>query len=155
MRNVHAVISVVVQSPSMWIHLYCSYMFWKFSVQQVEEWWMFAGVSLWRMSSTSAYNRTSSYNRTYEKRIIEEGPKITRIGSPLHVTGMGSPLHVSTSTYQVYFDNLKHWIFETFWVGVREFFVLNEDFKLKKHVKKEPCEFKILTAVTEHAFCFS
>ncbi|VDK81401.1 unnamed protein product [Litomosoides sigmodontis] len=38
------------------------------------------------MSSTSAYNRTSSYNRTYEKRIIEQGPKITSMGSPLHVS---------------------------------------------------------------------
>lgn len=53
------------------------------------------------MSSTSAYNRTSSYNRTYEKRIIEQGPKITGMGSPLHVSSMGSPLHVSTSSYQV------------------------------------------------------
>uniref|UniRef100_A0A8R1XYS6 SHSP domain-containing protein n=1 Tax=Onchocerca volvulus TaxID=6282 RepID=A0A8R1XYS6_ONCVO len=53
-----------------------------------------------RMSSTSAYNRTSSYNRTYEKRIIEQGPKITGIGSPLHTSSMGSPLHVSTSNYQ-------------------------------------------------------
>ncbi|KAL3982093.1 Hsp20/alpha crystallin family protein [Acanthocheilonema viteae] len=52
------------------------------------------------MSSTSAYNRTSSYNRTYEKRIIEQGPKITGIDSPLHVSTMGSPLHVSTSSYQ-------------------------------------------------------
>uniref|UniRef100_A0A915PYK9 SHSP domain-containing protein n=1 Tax=Setaria digitata TaxID=48799 RepID=A0A915PYK9_9BILA len=52
------------------------------------------------MSSTSAYNRTSSYNRTYEKRIIEQGPKITRVGSPLHVSSMGSPLLVSTSNYQ-------------------------------------------------------
>lgn len=50
--------------------------------------------------SSSAYNRTSSYNRTYEKRIIEEGPKITRIGSPLHISNIGSPLHVSTSSYQ-------------------------------------------------------
>lgn len=53
------------------------------------------------MSATSAYNRTSSYNRTYEKRIIEQGPKITGIGSPLHMSSVGSPLHVSTSSYQV------------------------------------------------------
>ncbi|EFO23895.1 hypothetical protein LOAG_04588 [Loa loa] len=52
------------------------------------------------MSSTSAYNRTSSYNRTYEKRIIEQSPKITGTGLPLHVSSMGSPLHVSTSSYQ-------------------------------------------------------
>ncbi|KAM3726371.1 Alpha-crystallin B chain [Dirofilaria immitis] len=52
------------------------------------------------MSSTSAYNRTSSYNRTYEKRIIEQGPKITGIGSSLHPSSVGSPLHVSTSDYQ-------------------------------------------------------
>ncbi|CAG9533111.1 unnamed protein product [Cercopithifilaria johnstoni] len=52
------------------------------------------------MSSTSAYNRTSSYNRTYEKRIIEQGPKITDINSPLHMSSIGSPLHVSTSSYQ-------------------------------------------------------
>ncbi|VDN01651.1 unnamed protein product [Thelazia callipaeda] len=45
------------------------------------------------MSSSSAYNRTSSYNRTYEKRIIEEGPQITRIVSPLHVSNIGSSLH--------------------------------------------------------------
>ncbi|VDO07343.1 unnamed protein product [Brugia timori] len=54
-----------------------------------------------RMSSTSAYNRTSSYNRTYEKRIIEQGPKITSTGSPLHLSNMGSPLHVSTSSFQL------------------------------------------------------
>ncbi|VDN84057.1 unnamed protein product [Brugia pahangi] len=46
------------------------------------------------MSSTSAYNRTSSYNRTYEKRIIEQGPKITSTGSPLNLSNMGSPLHL-------------------------------------------------------------
>uniref|UniRef100_A0A0R3RZJ5 SHSP domain-containing protein n=1 Tax=Elaeophora elaphi TaxID=1147741 RepID=A0A0R3RZJ5_9BILA len=59
------------------------------------------------MSSTSAYNRTSSYNRTYEKRVIEQVPKITGIGSPLHVSSMGSPLHVSTSSYQVLPEDLK------------------------------------------------
>uniref|UniRef100_A0A0N5AN23 SHSP domain-containing protein n=1 Tax=Syphacia muris TaxID=451379 RepID=A0A0N5AN23_9BILA len=39
---------------------------------------------------STSYNRTSSYNRTYEKRIIGETPS-SRLDSPLHLSSMQTP----------------------------------------------------------------